>query len=285
MPLLIEKFPKFLSPSSLAQFEKMPITFYLSRMAPDPIKSKQTYAGALGTAIDAFIKLAICDQFGWHDRIRERLLCDVFDPCQKEYCMKMNLKELFFLNMDKQFADCIPVAQAVTEYYLRSDEYKKLNFIDIEIHPQFKIKYIDPVTNSSFFVPFYAKLDATVKHDNQVIVFDWKTTSGSPEPGYQGYSKKIFNSFLEINQSWNDQLWFYSVSLDPLALPKDCYLSMIHQICITNKIRIVTYINSAIENSLRLRLFSAWSKIQSGKFIEVEDRKLLEIFAMAERWY
>jgi hypothetical protein len=311
----IEKYPKFLSPSSLSMYEHMPITFYLTRMAPDPLKvESNTTATSLGTAIDGEIKLHICNEFGWTEKIRDRILSDIFDPLQRKRNSKLSLERLLFENIPKADMETLALGRAIGRVYCNGPMYKSLNIVDIEYHPRFSITDGSPINN----VPIYCKLDATVaipdptdSRNNLWIPLDWKSTSGSPEQGYMmlhdarkcaGFSGGWHNKFRpgitfgEINPSWDSQLLTYHMAIQhyktniavdvsdiPVGLP-----AMIEQICVGSSIRVARFVGTCGSPKLLYdRYSSMWRDIHSGAFTRrlIDNRMLLEHFASKERFY
>lgn len=306
--LPIAKYPKFLSPSSLSQYKNMPITFYLTRMAPDPIKIvSDTKATSLGTAIDGEVKLHICNQFGWTEKIRERILNDIFDPLQRTRCETLSLERLLFENIPKSDAEIMALGRAIGRWYINSPMYASLDIVDIEYHPKFNITY-----DGKKSVPIYCKLDATVRipfnGGKCLIPLDIKSTSGSPAQGYmmlydpkesEMKKHKIFRddiTFKEINETWDNQLLVYHMALkhemtradvDAVSIPTGLP-AMIEQICVGNSIRVARFMASCGSAATLHTEFSAmWSDIHDGTFTNslIDNRMLLEYFASKEHFY
>jgi hypothetical protein len=293
-------------------YEHMPITFYLTRMAPGPLKIEgNTQATSLGTAIDGEIKLHICNEFGWTERIRDRILSDIFDPLQRERSSALSLERLLFENIPKADMETLALGRAIGRVYCNGPMYKSLNIVDIEYHPRFEIAY------NGQSVPIYCKLDATVaipdptdSTRNLWIPLDWKSTSGSPEQGYMmlhdprkapvggewhnKYRPGI--TFGEINASWDAQLLTYHMAIQhykkggvidvadiPVGLP-----AMIEQICVGSSIRVARFIGMCGSPKLLYNRYAAmWRDIHSGAYVSrlIDNRMLLEHFAGKERFY
>jgi hypothetical protein len=310
----IEKYPKFLSPSSLSMYEHMPITFYLTRMAPDSLKvESDTYATSLGTAIDGEIKLHICEEFGWTEKIRQRILSDIFDPLQRERGSKLSLERLLFENIPVCDAETMALGRAIGRVYCNGPMYKSLNIIDIEYHPRFSITCNGMAANA---VPLYCKLDATISianpsgSGNIFIPLDIKSTSGSPSQGYMmlhDSRKKAVGgdwhnkyrpgiTFGEINESWDNQLLTYHMALYYQSIHGDVDVStmesglpaMIEQICVGSSIRVARFIGMCGSPTILYEKYAKmWRSIHDGSFTRslIDNRMLLEHFASKERFY
>jgi hypothetical protein len=300
-------------------YEHMPITFYLTRMAPNPLKIEgNTQATSLGTAIDGEIKLHICNEFGWTERIRDRILSDIFDPLQRERSSTLSLERLLFENIPKADMETLALGRAIGRVYCNGPMYKSLNIVDIEYHPRFSItesvsdgSRSDLSSKIAMSVPIYCKLDATVaipdpsdSRNNLWIPLDWKSTSGSPEQGYmmlhpggEWHNKyRPGVTFGEINPSWDSQLLTYHMAIAyykkggvidvndvPCGLP-----AMIEQICVGSSIRVARFVGTCGSPKLLYDRYAAmWRDIHSGAFTRalIDNRMLLEHFAGKERFY
>jgi hypothetical protein len=324
--LPIAKYPKFLSPSSLAQYEKMPITFYLTRMAPEPLKIvSDTRATSLGTAIDAEIKLHICNQFGWTEKIKLRVLNDIFDPLQRERSESLSLERLLFENIPSTDMETMALGRAIGRLYCKSPMYASLDIVDVEYHPRFNIY------NNSMGVNIYCKLDITIQIPYTVlnngvsstikcmIPLDIKSTSGSPAQGYmmlydpssaplsvsfaelQSKCKKhnIYHNGItmnDISEQWDTQLLTYHMALKYMQTNKPININtvptslpaMIEQICIGSSVRVARFMATCGSPAMLYERYSSmWNAIYSGAFTDglLNNRMLLEYFAQQERFY
>jgi len=285
----IAKFPAYLSPSSLNAFEKMPATFYLQRMAPDPWPySKSGVAAAVGSAFDAQCKVKFAK-----DRAR------VLDTLSKGHGWKDVTGLDFYdalikLNVAEEFEQEARAAGAMLwQTYEKALAWQPLVLDDVEVWHNFIL--FGPRIN----VPLFMKLDGVHK----TCPMDWKTTGygratgGSLKPGYRtlidkgllSKPHKLFREgmgFDEFNEQWATQMCIYGWGLGkPLYKPFDAY---IHALCIRpTGVRVAFYvgvITEAFQRQVVKRLEDAWIAIHEAKFLP-DNRIAIELMAEGEKFY
>ena len=315
--LPIAKYPAYLSPSSLMAFEGRPNTFYLQRMAPDPIPyDPQGPAAAVGSAFDAYIKMVwLQEAFGLNSEVylkhlevvRQRLFEGMYSDEQKnKYRTEMTHDVMFLSSVEEQHRDeAARQGRELCKIY--KSNVNTLKYLrDIEIHRRFVL-----LPES---VPLFMKLDATCidflnekPNPDKVYPFDWKvmgygSNSGvSPKKGYAllfdngvlkpGHKDYVYDIPAEqVDSKWAIQLATYGWGLGhPIGEPFPAYIDAI--IIRPNKIRVARYrmlISKEFQLDLKDRYVRAWKAIKSGSFIKslnTTERNLVYMNAQQENWW
>lgn len=299
--LSIRKYPAYLSPSSLAAFEKQPNKFYLQRMAPDPWPyDPQGIAAAVGSAFDARIKQHYCQLLGKENEVRDFVIRNSYISEEKKRALRQaNFYEaLCKTNIDTEHYD-EAVQVGINLYQFAS----KTPFI------RRKIEKVEVHRNFTLFgehnVPLFMKLDAAVMaEDGKLSPTDWKVmgynSQASPKKGY----KEIYDGmtvvdrhknyredicFSEIDLSWARQLCIYGWGLGrTIGTPFKAYIDAL--VIRKTGVRAVHYeawISSKFQAEVVKSLRKAWKSIRSNEFVLSlgEERCLVEMEARTERWY
>jgi hypothetical protein len=305
--LPVDKRPYYLSYSSLKKYEKMPMNYYLERIAPNPKpREPQGRAASAGSAFDYFVKIDLMKKKGRLESLRETLLGGMYSEEEKaKYAGRSVQDILWCTNVEEQNrAEAGPVGKGLFEAYAQCGFYSADMFKDIEIHKKFVLT-VD-LQEQRVVVPIVVKMDATLM--NPEIPHDWKVkgfvSQASPSQGYKECWKlengRMLNvgchdkyrkgmDMSEVNPDYADQLATYGWAMGfPVGTP---FYGSIHEIVIRESgVRICVYegvISPMMQSSLAERYARAWTDIRSGKFLEnlPQDLKLCEYLAMEETWY
>ena len=303
MTLPIAKYPSYLSPSSLKVFERQPNTFYLQRMAPDPIPYEpQSLPAAVGSAFDYYVKIDLVKKGVIEESIfRDRIFRDIWNPTQKDKLQdKSTAHAMWVTNVSEEHSDeAEKFGKFLFDKY-RYNGYKPEIFEDIEIHRHYNL-LPDPV------VPLFGKLDATVRGpDGDVEPFDWKTSGYGSESGMspkKGYSQAYRDGqpigahkdyspdvpMHEINPEWAAQLCVYGwIMGKPIGVP---FYGQIEGLFIrSHAITVAKYraeITQEFQIQLAARFRMAWLSIKTGSFLRQLNpiRDFVELAAAQEEWW
>ena len=278
----IERLPSYLSPSALMAADKMPNTFFLSRLIADPlVKEPQSLAAAVGSAFDYYIKMKLIEEKFKHKKV-----------------LLPEIKKGIETNIEESFR----AGKRAFKSYIES-AYNEKEFTNVELH-------ISGLLEGG--VPLFGKLDATcydLRGDNNTIPFDWKVTgytaesSISPPPGYfrlwEGIRPKpkhiLYDPempFETINESWATQLCTYGWLMDkPFGIPFHARVDIL--VWKNGGIRCITQyrgvLTESFQNIVSYRYKRLWNLLNTGEFINLlaskTDEDLIWIAAKQETWY
>ena len=173
---------KYLSASSLSQYENNPNTFYCTRLAETLMpRDAGGLAANIGTAFDILVKKDLMHKHGvmLHDVVEESMLDNSLDKNSEHY--------------EKAWSE----GKRILRYYKLSGIIDDLPIIPIprrwhQIEGDYRYKLNG--------VPFYAKLDAVVfdPFTRQLAPFDWKVVGGAAKTGVS--PRKGFADFCDAGQ-------------------------------------------------------------------------------------
>lgn len=284
----IEKYPSFLSPSSLNMAEKSPNKFYINRLSGiNIIKEEQTLAAAIGSAFDYLIK--------------EKIIKD-----KNLYKKEPSLNEMK-KSVESNHSQAWEIGETIYKKYL-SEVYDILLFEDVEITENFQLDL--NFIGINYFIPLYIKMDATKKlnYFKQPTAHDWKVSgytseSGiSPKPGYiriwdNGRLKSCHDKFTnsisieDVDEQWGTQLCTYGWKLHGFG--KDFPVS-VDMLCFNdrNECRIAQYeawVPIKFQQRVAYKYALLWSSILDGSFlnklVSKRDINLIFIESLNESWW
>ena len=209
---MIEKLPKYLSPSSIAQAKNSPNTFFCQRLIFDAMpKEPQGLAPGVGTAFDISIKKKLIE-----------------------------LHNVPTANTIEQIESSLNPDVAV-ESYIASDLLMKTYFLSrlasrtnwVQVEGDFNMEYTFTVKGKTTTVPLMCKLDAIVQDEQtgMLVPLDWKcsgytsASGATPEQGYMdkfdgvkwcGPHKNYYPemSVREIDNDWGRQFTLYAMCVN-----------------------------------------------------------------------
>lgn len=276
--LKIERLPSYLSPSALSTAEKMPNTFYLSRLISDPLKREaQGLAAAVGSAFDYYIKMKLI---------------------AKKFQHKTDKLPEIKTGIETYIDEAFRAGKRAFRSYVDTAYCEEI-YADVEL-------WLNGLLEG---VPLFGKLDATVFDEGKVIPFDWKVTgytsntATSPAAGYyrlwEGVFPKAKHDLYEsdipfeiINEGWATQLCTYGWLMDkPYGTPFHAKVDVL--VWKNGSIRCIAQYKGLItENWQKLVLYRykrMWDLLNSGEFIKLldstKDENLVWIASKSERWY
>lgn len=298
--LKIERLPKYLSPSSLSNFTKMPNTSYLERLVNDrKARDPQSLAAGVGTAFDILVK--------------KDLIARGF-PC------KVEMKDIE-KSLENHVGESYEVGEDLMKIYRRSRLLLTTKWREIEGVHDFDLKMQDEDGNSlGDHVPVMGKLDAQVYDEeyDMVVPMDWKCSGwtskkgATPQQGFMDVYDSKKSAFVgphkkyhkdieasEINISWAEQFCTYGWFL--LADPETGIYKMrefpvyAHHPVFNGKnktIKIAVYraiITVDFQKQLWKKYQTMWKELTNGSYMDrvASKRDLHLIFAnaMNERWF
>lgn len=185
---------KFLSPSSLQQWEKNPREFYLTRVI-GMSRIEQTLAMATGSAFDCIIKEKLYKEF-------------VGNPAGTEYDLKTSSKSI-----ETNKEEALLNGMIIYNRYVESGALAAL-CQDISVGIKGTLRMESTVSNTIGGVPLLGKPDlyfkATCGSSNDInFVLDWKVngfySKASPKKGYNvcrepDGSNKVHKDFMPLNK-------------------------------------------------------------------------------------
>lgn len=306
------KYPVFLSPSSLMQYESNPNSFFLERMVVDPrSRDPQSIAAAAGSAFDYEVKIFLTKKvFGSSEVFKKRLLNNMFDAKDRQYYTDKSAEVILWeTNIEEQNREEVkPVGRYLLDKYIKSPFFLQTNFSDMEIH-----KRINVIING-INVPLYGILDASINYGTTFpIPFDWKVSGygsksgASPKPMYYSlYANGIIKGchkwyeddmdFTLIDPKWAVQGATYGWMLGwPINKCVDFPFIIDGLFIKDNSLRIARYkgiITAAFQEELKQRYANAWLGIHNN-YKEGENlrdkigssRLMCELLANGERWW
>lgn len=270
---------KYLSPSSLKEWQLCPHKFYLKRMSEfknrlkEKTKYEQGLPAAVGTALDAFVK----------DHLSNNVFMD------GKFDLNYNLAKQITYKGKAPMSQVIDAGKALFEVY------RETGALDMALDDglcEVELESVIPMGNAMVM----SKLDAKT---NQEIPFDWKvrgyaSSPKSPTPGWTRCWKKgkllpkahkrSEDYFELINRDWAQQLTIYGFSLghqpgDPLYVFFDEF-SMRQNVnvpVVNIDTVVVTQIRSRVSADFQKRVFAdlqlAWGETQTGRFPKPEANK------------
>lgn len=286
--------PKYLSPSSIATFEKDRTEFYLRYLAENrPPRLPQTKQMAIGAAFDAFVKSYLVGELKGRDSDPRFELQTIF-----ENQVEPHNRTLAFSHGKWAFK-CYKKSGALADLMLvLQDALEEPKF-------EFEIEGRIAHETSSDGIPLLGKPDVFYRAKNSMrVVHDWKVNGfyslhpTSPRKGYvlsrdgwdddaHSRSHRTFHKdaqiivmnglhvncahYLEdIDSSWADQLAIYGWVLgEPIGSP---FIACIEQLAsggyteyVLPKIRVSSYrnkISTTYQCNLFTRIANIWKKIQ-----------------------
>jgi len=283
----IERLPSYLSPSALMMAEKMPNTFFLTRLINDPIeRDEQNLAAAVGSAFDYYIKM---------------LLIEKKFPHKEKYLEELKK------GIETNVTEAHTAGKKAFQIYANIYNPNEFNNVELQLHGSLD------VGNKNNAIPIFGKLDATVidiKRDpNKVLPFDWKVTGytskegTSPCPGYyrlwEGIRPKAMHTnYYEdipietINENWATQLCTYGWLMD-YKIGTPFYVRVDQLIWKNNTIRCIAQYRALVTPSFQDQVYyrykRIWNLINSGEFIKLlasdDDENLIWISAQKENWW
>lgn len=248
---------KYLSPTALIEYETNPSYFFMTRLFGTPMeRTAQADYFALGSAVDCFIKVWLAHKLG-----------QTLPPTMMEDQVEQQWR--------------VPHSQVMrTAMYLWAAYYDSpaipylveagLARVEDDVSPRF---ICDPRTPDRDPVPIFGKPDASLQHENELIVLDWKTTSTGKDP--VGYKKLWARSdrgvwldkgphprhmdYLEnLNEKWAMQLATYAWLLGhPICAPMT---AMIHQLILDGSEVRIAMIHSPISVLFQEKLIERYHK-------------------------
>ncbi len=277
----IERLPSYLSPSSLMAAEKMPNTFFLSRLISDPlIREPQSLAASVGSSFDYCIKMKLMEEKFKHKKV-----------------LLPEIKRGIETNIDESFR----AGKRAYKSYIES-AYNEKEYANVELHLNGLLEG----------VPLFGKLDATcydLKGDNSIIPLDWKVTgytsksTTSPPPGYfrlwEGICPKPKHKLYDpempietINESWATQLCTYGWLMNK-PFGKPFYARVDVLVWKNGNIRCITQyrgvITESFQNIVVHRYKRLWNLLNTGEFVNLlasrTDEELIWIASKQETWY
>lgn len=268
---------KYLSPTSLALFERDRREFYL-RYVVGVAKMPQTKPMAVGSAFDAYVKATLVKKlFGTAtikgvDYSLDALLAAQVDPQNLDWARAAGLDVMSLYTNTGALADLVLELEAAIEA------------------PRFEFTISGTISGTVGAVPFLGRPDLSFKTAYEPVILDWKVNGWmsasppSPCPGYlkcrtlgksskahkdtiasavQGFVINIGARLEDVNTDWAAQEAIYAWLLGtPVGTP---FIAGIEQIVGRNR---VSTLRMRVGREFQLGLFEravvAWKIIQSG---------------------
>ena len=284
----IERYPSFLSASSLNLAEKSPNKFYLKRLSNTIFpKDEQTLAASIGSAFDYLVK----------DKI-----------IKSKLPTKISMLADMFKSVENNHEEAWQVGGKIYTEYEKFvlDIYE---FEDVEVVTGFTVD-LKPVFGLDYKIPLYIKIDGIkrVTYFNEPIIHDWKVSGYtseagiSPKPGYfrvwengrlkpchDNYSKEI--SIEDIDLTWGTQLCTYGLWKHGYGKKFPVSIDMI---CFNNKndMRVAQYqawVPVKFQQNVIYKYAMLWKSLLDGSFVDrlisKTDLNMIFIKAMSEDWW
>jgi len=309
-----DKQPKFLSPSSLNQFEKEPNKFFLQRLSlPPRPREPQSVAAALGTIVDIEAKTYLMKQGLLNkyttaalaeDLIHNRTINVPWYQPEKE---NKNLYDIDYENVEPHLKtdEVLTAGKDIAKVYIKQLIDRDITqWHDVDVKTIYNLSVV--IGGKRHTVPIYGITDALVGTlEDGISPLDYKCTSGSPKKGWcfsivkgaklEKPENDINIPFDTIDSQWATQCCTYGwASGRPLFKP---FTVFVDQICYGAKtlgVRIFRFqgtITPEFQKLVAARYLHCWDSITSKTGKERYSDKLgctrlfTELMANAERWF
>lgn len=300
---------KYMSPSSLMQFEGQPYTFYTQRLLKIKERDPQGLAAGMGSSFDAQIKVMLCNMRNIDlGLIHQRVKDSCYNEEERKAIEGMSAKDcMYHLSVEPHNRELVRMdGMQLAMQYMQSNTCINTNFVDFERHVWFDLWY------SGVKIPLFMKLDAVVSDlsgQTQGVPLDWKVTGygsangASPAQGYEniesldtyafgGHHDAYYTNIPMdlIDVKWASQLATYGWGIGwEIGKP---FTSVIHCLCWRKTgwrvARFYGIITSEFQHRLASRYVMAWKAIHSGAFVRglaAKDPDVACMLARAESWY
>jgi len=210
--LIVERFPEYLSPSSISAAMTEPNTFFCQKLIFDRMpREPQNLAMGVGTAFDILVK--------------ERLILKGVPTWNPIEIIRESLEK------GKFFDESYVGANLLMKMYSNSRLIGSTRWVQVEgdFHQEYTFEY----NGKPYTVPLMCKLDAVV-HDDEYdmdVPLDWKCSGyaslagATPKPGYydrwggagwEGPHKNYTKNMLvtELGSDWARQFTMYGMALN-----------------------------------------------------------------------